>query len=52
MEKRRKQANDRIAPTIPGNVARSARETLRSYTVGALPILDDLIRRLRLELPA
>jgi transposase len=49
MAKRRKQANDRIAPTIPGNVARSARETLRSYTVGALPILDDLIRRLRLE---
>jgi transposase len=49
MVKRRKQANDRITPTIPGNVARSARETLRSYTVGALPILDDLIRRLRLE---
>ena len=45
----KKQAGDRIAPTIPGNVARSARETLRSYTVGALPILDDLIRRLRLE---
>lgn len=50
MAKRKKQViNDRIAPTIPGNVARSAHETLRSYTVGALPILDDLIRRLRLE---
>ena len=46
---KKKQAGDRIAPTIPGNVARSARETLRSCTVGALPILDDLIHRMRLE---
>jgi transposase len=49
MAKRKKQSSDRTAPTIPGNIARSARETLRSYTVGALPILDDLIRRMRLE---
>jgi transposase len=46
---KKKQTSDRIAPTTTGNVARSARETLRSYTVGALPILDDLIRRMRLE---
>jgi transposase len=49
MAKRKKPSGDRTAPTTPGNVARSARETLRSYTVGALPILDDLIRRMRLE---
>ena len=49
MAKRKKPSGDRTAPTIPGNVARSARETLRSYTVGALPILNDLLRRMRLE---
>ena len=49
MAKRKKPSSDRTTPTTPGNVARSARETLRSYTVGALPILDDLIRRMRLE---
>jgi transposase len=49
MAKRKKPSGDRTAPTAPGTVARSARETLRSYTVGALPILDDLIRRMRLE---
>ena len=49
MATRKKQASDRIAPTIPGNVARSARKTLRTFTVGALPILDDLIHRLQLE---
>jgi transposase len=46
---KKRQTSDRLAPTIPGNVARSARETLRSYTVGALPILNELIRRLQLE---
>ena len=49
MAKRKKPSSDRIAPTIPGNVARSARDTLRSYTVGALPILNELLRRMRLE---
>jgi transposase len=49
MTKRKKRSSDRIAPITPGSVARSARETLRSYTVGALPILDELIRRMRLE---
>jgi transposase len=48
MAKRKKPSGDRTAPITPGNVARSARETLRSYTVGALPILDDLLRRMRL----
>ncbi len=49
MAKRKKPANDRSTPTTAGNVARSARKTLRSHAVGALPILDDLIRRMRLE---
>ena len=48
MAKRKKPTGGRAAATTPGNVARSARETLRSYTVGALPILDDLMRRMRL----
>ena len=49
MTKRSKPSGGRAAPTLPGSVARSARETLHSYTVGALPILGDLIRRMRLE---
>jgi transposase len=49
MAKGKKSSSDGIASTTPGNIARSARETLRSYAVGALPILDDLIRRMRLE---
>jgi hypothetical protein len=48
MAKRSKPARDPAA-TFPGNVARSARDTLRSYTVGALPILDQFLRRMRLE---
>ena len=48
MAKRKQQSRERTTPTLPGNVARSARDSLRSYTVGALPILDDLIRRMRL----
>ncbi len=49
MTKRSKPSSGRAAPILPGSVARSARETLRSYTVGALPILSDLLRRMRLE---
>ena len=49
MAKRKRQSGYRTAPIIPGHVARSARETLRSYNVGALPILNDLMRRMRLE---
>ncbi len=36
-------------PLRPGRIARAARRTLRSYTIGALPILDRLFDRLRLE---
>jgi transposase len=36
-------------PLRPGRIARAAGRTLRSYTVGALPILDRLLDRLRLE---
>jgi transposase len=49
MAKRSKPARDHATATFPGNVARSARDTLRSYTVGALPILDQFLRRMRLE---
>jgi transposase len=49
MTKRSQPSGGRAAPITPGSVARSARETLRSYTVGALPILGDLVRRMRLE---
>ena len=48
MAKRSKPARDPAA-TFPGNVARSARDTLRSYTLGVLPILDQFLRRMRLE---
>jgi transposase len=33
----------------PGRIARAAGRTLSSYTIGALPILDRLLDRLRLE---
>jgi hypothetical protein len=36
-------------PLAPGSVARSAGATLRSYTVGALPILNRFIARMKLE---
>ena len=34
---------------VPGNFAHSAGATLRSYTVGALPILNRIIARMKLE---
>jgi transposase len=49
MAKRRKQAGRRKATAGVGNLARSGRETLRSYTVGALPILNRLLDRMKLE---
>jgi transposase len=49
MAKQGKPSVDRVTATFPGNVARSARGALRSYTVGALPILNDFLRRMRLE---
>jgi len=45
MAKRRKQANDRIASDHSGKRRAVGPRNMRSYTVGALPILDDLIRR-------
>ena len=36
-------------PPRPGRIARSAGRTLRSSTIGALPILDRFLDRLRLE---
>jgi transposase len=36
-------------PLRPGRIARAAGRTLHSYTIGALPILDRLFDRLRLE---
>jgi transposase len=34
---------------LPGSTARSAQGTLRSYAVGALPIVNEMLRRMRLE---
>jgi transposase len=48
MAKRSKQATDCVTATFPGNVARSARGALRSHTIGALPILNEFLRRMRL----
>ena len=49
MAKRRRQAGRRKATAGVGNLARSGRGTLRSYTVGALPILNRLLDRMKLE---
>ena len=49
MAKRRRQAGRRKATAGVGNLARSGRETLRSYTVGALPILNRLLHRMKVE---
>jgi hypothetical protein len=43
-----KQTRSPAEPPSPP-VARAGRNVLRSSTVGALPILDDLLRRMRLE---
>ena len=34
---------------LPGSTARSAQGTLRSHAVGALPIINDVLQRIRLE---
>ena len=49
MAKRRKQATRRKANAGVGNLARSGQGTLRSYTVGALPILNHFLDRMKLE---
>jgi transposase len=49
MAQRRKRVQAQSAATEPGNVAHSARGTLRSSTVGALPIVSRFLQRMRLE---
>jgi transposase len=49
MAKRSKQTQRRKATPGVGNLARSDQGTLRSYTVGALPILNRLLDRMKLE---
>jgi transposase len=48
MTPRKKPAPSSDAEPLPGNVARSAHATLRSYAVGALPILNHLLQRTQL----
>jgi len=49
MAKRKVSSRSRAVPATPGSIARSARGTLRSYGLGALPILDYLLKRMKLE---
>lgn len=49
MTKPSQPSQDRRAATFPGNVARSARGVVRSATLGALPVLNEFLRRMRLE---
>ncbi len=50
MAKRNNRISDRVTTTtFPGNIARSTQGTLRSSTIGALPILNEFLRRMRLE---
>ena len=49
MARRKKSSRSRAVPATPGSIARSARGTLRSYTVGALPIIDHILKRMKLE---
>lgn len=49
MAQRKKSSRSRAVPATPGSIARSARGTLRSYAVGALPIIDHILKRMKLE---
>jgi transposase len=49
MAKRKKSSRSRAVAAAPGSIARSAHGTLRSYTLGALPILDRILQRMKLE---
>jgi len=49
MAKQRKRSQTRTAAVASGSVARSARGALCSSTVGALPILNRFLQRMRLE---
>src|SRR4051794_23998098 len=50
MAKKQRPRADRPAPKPrPGEVAQAQGRTLNSYRLGALPVLDTILRRLRLE---
>jgi transposase len=50
MGKKRQERDERSTPkTRPGEVAQAQGHTLSSYRLGALPILDRILQRLRLE---
>jgi transposase len=49
MAKRRRFLTDSSLTSQPGPVARGAGQTLSSSTVGALPILDGILQRMKLE---
>jgi transposase len=46
---KRQPRSDRTASASQGSIARSAQGTLRSHTVGALPIVNQVLKRMRLE---
>jgi transposase len=46
---KRRRSSVRTASACRGSIARSTDATLRSYTVGALPIVNHVLRRMRLE---
>ena len=48
MAKRSKRSKAHVAHPAPGNVAHAAQGTLRSYQVGALPILNHFLQRMKL----
>lgn len=48
-KKHRPRAGRKAAGPRPGEVAQAQGRTLNSYRLGALPILDTILRRLRLE---
>jgi hypothetical protein len=49
MAKRKKSSRSRTISATPGTIARSAHGTLRSYTLGALPLIDHILKRMKLE---
>ena len=49
MAKRKRTSRSRTVAATLGSIARSARGTLQSFTLGALPILDQLLERMKLE---
>jgi len=47
--KRKRSSRSRAVAATPGSIARSTRGSLRSYSLGAVPILDNLLKRMKLE---